>query len=131
MESLTLQILAVVISGLALGLNILLGLFVRSLDRKTSKIDTMERELDAKTGATVDLKLAGVIGQVTAVMTQIGERVHSIEERLQGGDHRFALLADKDHSLEIKVLQAISELKDVVATKDDLNRLREEMRRNG
>lgn len=59
----------------------------------------------------------------------IRERVGSIDARLVAGDAHLKRLDERDHTLEVKVLEAISELKDIVATKDDLQRMREEFRR--
>lgn len=90
---------------------------------KTKRIDTLESErnklvdeLKRATGDVIDQKL----GLVT-------HRVTTIEQRLLTGDAHLKRLDDRDHDIRVEVLKAISELKDLVATKDDLRELRKEM----
>jgi hypothetical protein len=74
-------------------------------------------------------RIKGELHQATREL--IDERLGAIRERQTEHSNRLRELERADQKLEIDVLKAIAELKDVVATKDDLNRLREEMNRNG
>jgi hypothetical protein len=73
-------------------------------------------------------RIRGLEGDLkSATKEAIEEKLQAIRERQNDHTLRIRELERADQRLEVDVLKAISELKDVVATKDDLQRLREEM----
>jgi len=124
-----LEILSIVIAGLSLLLTSLLSFFVIPMSRRSQKIETLEADVRALAQETIGKEMQLIRSESNAVNVEMRTRVTSIESRLLAGDAHMKRLDDRDHSLEVKVLEAISELKDVVATKNDLQRLREEITR--
>lgn len=100
---------------------VLMAVLMGFVNSKAKRIDTLEGELKRATEQAIDNKLSAQLGR-------LDQRVLSVEQRLLSGDAHLKRLDERDHTLEVKVLTAISELKDVVATKDDLERLRREIK---
>lgn len=96
---------------------------------KAKKIDTLEGELKTATINAINEKLITLRAEQAGPILLLNQQIAAIERRLELGEERFHSLEKKDHELQVEVLKALSELKDVVATKNDLNRLREELGR--
>jgi hypothetical protein len=96
---------------------------------KTKKIDTLEGELKAATINAIGQQIAMLRAEQAGPLLLINQQIAAIQRRLELGDERFHKLEEKDHALQVEVLKALADLKDMVATKDDLRRLREEMHR--
>ncbi len=97
---------------------------------RTKKIDTLEDQLKIATGAVIETKLGTLRAELMTGSVLQNQRLDQIDRRLDQADVRITRLDEHDHKLEVDVLKAINELKDVVATKNDLDRLREEMNRD-
>lgn len=106
---------------------VVMAVFMAVLNAKAKKIDTLEGELKRSTERVIGEQLSSIENRVSVQSVELRTRVSTIEARLLAGDATLKKLGDRDHDLEIKVLNAISDLKDVVATKDDLDRLRREV----
>lgn len=113
------------VSVLGTGLLALNLLWTHNISQKTRKIESLEVDLRKATSDLIDQKL-GLVNQ----------RVGAIESRLLIGDTNFKnhdaeikqlQIADRD--LKLEIVKAINDLRDKVATSQDLNRLREELRR--
>lgn len=123
------------VSVISILINVVLAVSVVVLGNKLSEISKLKERVEKAAGELVDLKLRETTAKFDAAIGEIRFRVASIEQRLlTGHDHMNKLDAgliaaqQRDHQLQVEVLKAISELKDAVATKEDLARLREELR---
>lgn len=110
---------------------------------KAKKIDSLEAKVDAKdadlkraTEASVELKLATQAAQFSGSVAELKFQCAEFQSRLAAGhshmgklDDAIAAAAQRDNDLRIELMRAIGELKDMVATKDDLDRIRRETQR--
>lgn len=113
------------VSVLGTGLLALNLLWTHNISQKTRKIESLEVDLRKATSELIDQKLS-----------LVNQRVGAIEHRLGSGDVHLKTLDDKttalmlaDKEVKLELLKAINDLRDKVATSQDLNRLREELRR--
>lgn len=95
---------------------------------KTKRIDTLESDVNTAARTVIDERILAASQQHQSSMRLVEQRLQQIDKRLDFGEQRFTKLEEKDHKLEIDVLRAIKELQEKVATRDDLKRLREELK---
>lgn len=118
-----------ILSLVQLAASVLMAVFLAYVNAKAKKIDTLEAELKRATGEAIDQKLASLRTEMAAPRELMAQQIQQIQHRLDRGESRFAKLDDARHGLEVQVLKEIGALRDVVATKDDLKRLREELQK--
>jgi len=120
---------SITIATLSLVLTVTISFFVIPMGNRARKIEALESDAQSSARASAAQERQNIRTELGAATAEIKARVAAIESRLVAGDAHLRILDERDHSLELKVLQAISDLKDVVATKDDLKRIREELNR--
>lgn len=99
-----------------------LAIFTGTIASKTRRIDTLEERVTTSTKEVIEEKFKGMQG-----LAEI--RLHALERSQETMAQRCSLLESKDHEVLLKVHQEISKLREVVATRDDLRQLREEVRK--
>lgn len=91
---------------------------------KVKRIDTLEERLTKATEQVIDQKFNS--------QREVSElRLHQVERGMELLAQRCSVLEAKDAELTVNIVKEISSLKDVVATKRDLQQLREEIKRHG
>jgi hypothetical protein len=83
-----------------------------NLDRKTDRIDSLESDLKTAMAQAINAKFSSY-----------EQDIKRIYDRLERGENHFAKLDEMRHKLEVDVLRELSELKDIVATKDELKQV--------
>lgn len=94
-----------------------------------SEVRELKSQLKEESEKLIDQKLIVLESKQGACSKVHDQQITQIMLRLERGDERFAKLEAASHKVEIDLLRSLNELKDVVATKDDLDRLREEINR--
>ncbi|MBB6429209.1 hypothetical protein [Algisphaera agarilytica] len=102
---------ALTISMFAVNLvvSIVMAIGLMWVRHRTSKIDGLEAEVKQFTANLIDTKFEAIEGSIKA-----------IEKRLEAGDHAFRQNLSRDHELELKTLQAVTEIQRDMATREDL-----------
>lgn len=118
-----------ILSVIQLAASVAMAILLAYVNSKTKKIDTLEAELKHATTEAIDQKLQSLRAEQAAPRELMQQQITQIQTRLDRGESRFAKLDDARHGLEVQVLKEIGSLRDVVATKDDLKRLREELQK--
>jgi hypothetical protein len=106
-----------------------IALAVQMLNARTARMTALETDLKNAVNGLIDERLKAVSIQHLADHGGLVRDVNEIRARLIAGESRFLKLEERGHAIEKEVLKEIMNLKDIVATKDDLNRLREEIGR--
>lgn len=105
-----------------------------------AKLSADKSVADAKSSAAAEaqLQLVKFAGELQKPIIELSTSMKSVEQRLLAGHEHMRRLDEKDHVIEKSVLKELSEVRELMAqqpTKDDLNRmrdeLREEMKRHG
>ena len=92
--------------------NVIFGLALASMNRKTSRIDRLEENAQEAAKDLVDQRLAKVSAELIGAIDLLGQRVDHIVDRLKAGDLDLKALNDRDHVLELKFAGKIENLKD-------------------
>ncbi len=87
---------------------------------------SLRDKLEAAAGDLVDKKLAISTAELRTSLAVIAEQIRQINARLGKGDGAFEQLDGKAQSLELKTQAMIMDLRRDMATRDDLEALRQE-----
>lgn len=113
-------------SLLSITATIVNSIWTRAVDRKTDRITTIEDRLQVMTTKLIEEKFR-------AETKVIDARMHAVEHSSRDNQTRITTMEtgvlERDHAVEKSMLKKLEELREIVATKDDLDRLREEIRR--
>lgn len=121
--------------GLSIGLaNVVISggiaVAVQMLNARTQRMTALETDLKRAVNDLIEERMKAVVVKHESDHAGLIRDVGEIRERLFRGESRFAKLEDRDHMIEKEVLKELMALKEMVATKNDLQRLREEMRKD-
>lgn len=145
-------LIALIVAALGLLMNALLAFFVAPVRTLRTKIEGFEAASKAATEkAIADLKLNSdkciadvrvqaahdakmlILERELEIRQQIASLQHDVKdnkERLTTGHDHFRRLDDKDHQIENLVVKELGSIRELIAaqpTKDDLNRLYDEI----
>jgi hypothetical protein len=103
--------------GLAVGVlqfafNVLFGLALAAMNRKTNRIDRLESGAEATARDLVDQRMATLGTHVVGLVDLLKQRVDQIVDRLKDGDVDMKELNARDHQLEIRFNARVEQLKD-------------------
>lgn len=110
----TWEVLAVVISALALLLNVIVIAFVWPMRRKIEQVQRLEQSVSATAEQLIESKLSGLANHIEGVVNVVNERVSHLRERLAKGDDNFADLDKRDRELEARFNVRFDQFKDYV-----------------
>lgn len=117
------------IGALNIGLTVIMLVWTISIAGRTAKIETLERDLKASTTAAIDDKISAMDKTFQIQFQQLQTRIDRSDAQNERTQNRITELASADAELRVDVLRELMALKDVVATKADIQRLREELGR--
>jgi|GEM_PF-3925344 len=94
------------------GFNIIVGIAVTSMNRKTARIDELEAKHESSARELIEQQMATVTQEFLGVIGLLKEQVKDIRERLIRGDDDFKDLNKRDYELELKLTNKIELLKE-------------------
>lgn len=128
-----LSLAALIVSIGSLALTSIAMFVLWPMRHSAGQLREMAERLVAEKFAQMELKQisaqTNVSQQMASAQALVNQQMSQVEARLTAGHAHMSKLDERDHELRVEVLKAISELKDVVATKEDLAALRQEMKR--
>jgi len=112
--------------------SMLIAIVLFRVQTKAAKIDRLEEKLDQKAEQIINARFAAIEGRVHEPIKRFSDAVDRIEKRLDRGDEEFGAQAEKTHSLDKKILEAKSEVRDwargLFATVEELRELKNSVR---
>jgi L-2-hydroxyglutarate oxidase LhgO len=98
---------------------------------KNRKIEQLEATLKEATDRQIEDRFRAMSRELTLHLEPLLKEIDKICERLNAGDQDFRRLMDGDRQVEIKLLKEIAAVREQMLTRTDLQRLREELKRDG
>jgi uncharacterized membrane-anchored protein YhcB (DUF1043 family) len=117
------QWIAIVIGVVNTAIGVILAVRLLFVEGRTRKIESMEAELKANAERLIEAQITARTGELVTMIKLIGQQVAQINDRLSRGDADFKSLSDRDQKVELRTQQLIGEVREQMATREDIQKL--------
>jgi hypothetical protein len=108
---------SLILGIVSLAFNVLLAVGMAYIAMKQGEIRDLKADLQRSTAQQIDDRFAGIFERCTL-------RHASLDKRLESGDRHF----QESRSAEAEIMKAIAEIREQMATREDLTKLWDELR---
>jgi hypothetical protein len=96
---------------------------------KAAKIDKLQEQLEAKASEIIAAKMEVLESRLQISIRSLDQTVDSVQERLRDGDHHFKGVDERNQKLELKTQEMVSSLRADMATKQDVQQIRDQLQK--
>jgi Skp family chaperone for outer membrane proteins len=109
--------------------SILLAVRLLFVEGKARKIENLEADLRVSAERLIDAKLATKTGELRELLQATKTELENVRRELANGRERMQRMADRDREIETQLLKSIGDVREQMATRQDLNKIWDAIRR--